>query len=176
MKTETTGFGFEILVTYLLPGILATGAVVIAHGIGAEGANKILIWSKDAQLLASILLITSFALFGALIASLQAVLETCILDKITPKIMGKAKDKYFEEWDYYIKNLPKNSYVSRVVLFFQFETRLGLASFILGLTLFKLSCVHAIIFILLGIFFYIIGVFHHKELAEFRETFCEKNA
>ena len=173
MKTEVTGFGFEILVTYLLPGILATAAVAIAHGITIEEVDSILTWAKDAQLLASVILITSFALFGALIASLQAVLETWILDKLTPKIMGKDKNKYYEEWDYYIQNLPKNSYISRVVLFFQFETRLGLASIILGLTLFKLSCVHAIIFILLGIFFYIIGVFHHKELAEFRETFCE---
>ena len=85
--------------------------------------------------------------------------------------MRKEHDQFDKEWDYYISNLPTNAYISRVVLFFQFETRLGLASIILGATLFSLSVLHAIILIVLGVVFYWIGVSHHKELGLIRESF-----
>lgn len=171
MKTQVTAFGFEVLVTYLLPGILATVAVLVWHGVGINEARAIFQWAQGAQFLASLLLLSLFTLFGALIASLQAVLESWLLDWLTPKLMNKDHSRFDEEWDFYINKLPNNSYISRVVLFFQFETRLGVASMILGTTLFWLSAVHAIIFIVLGVVFYMIGISHHKELALIREQY-----
>ena len=161
MKTQVSAFGFEVLVTYLLPGILATIAVLVAHGVALE----------EAQFLASFVMLSLFTLFGALIASLQAVLESWILNWLTPRLMSKEDDQFDKEWDYYISNLPTNAYISRVVLFFQFETRLGLASIILGATLFSLSVLHAVILIVTGVVFYWIGVSHHKELGLIRESF-----
>lgn len=171
MKTQVTAFGFEVLVTYLLPGILATIAVLVAHGVALDEAMAILKWAQEAQFLASFVMLSLFTLFGALIASLQAVLESWLLDRLTPKLMNKEHDQFDKEWDYYINNLPMNSYISRVVLFFQFETRLGLASIILGATLFSLSMSHAVVLMVLGVIFYWIGVSHHKELGLIRESF-----
>lgn len=176
MKTQVTAFGFEVLVTYLLPGILATIAVLVWHGIDIEGAKKLIAWAQDAQFLASFLLIASFTLLGALIASLQALLESNLLDWQTSKMLGKEQDQFNVEWGHYINNLPENSYISRVALFFQFETRIGLASLVLGFTLFKISVVHAGVFILLGLIFYWIGSLHHRELAVFRESFYNAKA
>lgn len=171
MKTQVTAFGFEVLVTYLLPGILATMAVFMWHGVGLNEAKSIIKWAQEAQFLASFVMLSLFTLFGALIASLQAMLESWILDKLTPKLMNKEHSQFDEEWDYYINNLPNNSYISRVVLFFQFETRLGLAAIILGVTLFSLSMLHAFILTIFGVVIYGIGVAHHKELGIIRESF-----
>lgn len=171
MKTQVTAFGFEVLVTYLLPGILATIAVLLAHGISVDEAKGIIHWAEKAQFLASFVMLSLFTLFGALVASLQAVLESILLDRLTPRLMKKTHSQFDEEWDYYINNLPTNSYISRVVLFFQFETRLGLASVLLGITLFSLSVLHALVLVILGLGFYWIGVSHHKELAVIRENY-----
>ena len=171
MKTQVTAFGFEVLVTYLLPGILATIAVFIWHGVGMNEARTIISWAQEAQFLASFVMLSLFTLFGALIASLQAILESRFLDRLTPWLMKKDHDKFDEEWDYYINNLPNNSYISRVVLFFQFETRLGLAAIILGVTLLGVSMLHALILTFFGVVIYGIGVAHHKELGIIREIF-----
>lgn len=174
MKTQVTEFGFEVLVTYLLPGILATLAVFAWHGVGVAEAKQILDWAQQAQFLASLLMLSLFTLFGALIASLQALLESWILDRLTPWLMNKAPGHFDREWDYFINRLPTNSYISRVVLFFQFETRLGLASLILGITLLSLSLLHGVLFIVLGFVFYLIGIGHHRELASIRESYFQE--
>jgi len=175
MKTQVTEFGFEVLVTYLLPGILVTLAVFIAHGIGEEEIKIILDWAKETQFLVSVILLALFALFGALVTSLQAVLESSFLDWLAPKLLKKEQEQLDKEWDFYVNNLPKNPYISRVVLFFQFETRLGLSALILGVALFFLSYLHAVIFLALGIFFYLIGISHHKELSKMREKYFNEN-
>jgi hypothetical protein len=176
MKTQVTAFGFEVLVTYLLPGILATMAVLVWHGIDIEGAKKLVAWAQDAQFLSSFLLLASFTLLGALVASLQALIEANFLDWLTSKMLDKEQTQFNVEWNHYINNLPENSYISRVALYFQFETRIGLASLILGLTLFKVSVVHAGVFILLGLVFYWIGSLHHRELGAFRENFFNETS
>lgn len=171
MKTQVTAFGFEVLVTFLLPGILATLAVFVWHGVDAEQAKVILGWAQDSQFLASFLLLSSFTLLGALIASIQALLESLFLDRLTSSRMKKASGQFDTEWYFFIRHLPENSYVSRVVLFFQFETRLGLAALILGISLLGLSVIHGVIFTLLGVVFYWIGSLHHTELGLLRETY-----
>ncbi|MBI5450001.1 MAG: hypothetical protein HY940_01460 [Gammaproteobacteria bacterium] len=170
MKTDPTNFGFEILVTFLLPGILGAVAAGIFHGMTESQLKEMLDWATNAQFITSFFSLAAVALLGAIIASIQAVIETCILDRITPWCMGIDKEIFNSDWNYYVDNLQrlKNPYVSRVVLFFQFETRLGLSAIILGMALLKLSCSHATLAFALGLGFYIIGMMHHKELAGFR--------
>ncbi len=169
MKTQTTSFGFEVLVTYLLPGFIAVLSALIAHGMSMDKINIILEWSTKAEIIVSLVLVSVIALFGAGIASIQALFETYIIDKCTTRKLNICSSKFDEQWQYYIKNLERNSYISRVVLFFQFETRIGLALALLGLAAFRFSWVHAVIFILIGCLFYRIGMFHHLELAEYRQ-------
>lgn len=170
MNTHTSGYGFEVLVTYLLPGIAALLAVLIAHGVDAEKAQVILNWAAAAQFLSTFIIFAGIALMGAIVASGQAILETFLLDRLTSKRLKISRKEFSSEWTEYVKALPasKNSYIARVVLFFQFETRMGLSFLVLGLFLFKLSCTHAVISLLTGIILYLIGISHHKELAEYR--------
>ncbi len=170
MKTQISNYGFEVLITYLLPGIIAVIAVAIAHGVGFEQMKALLTWATEAEFLSAFLGLASIALLGAIIATVQAIIETYILDKITPRLLGISNAVFCQEWDDYLKALPteKNSYISRVVLFFQFETRMGLALLLLGGILFKLSWAHAITAIAMGVVLYLVGIAHHRELASYR--------
>jgi hypothetical protein len=158
MKTQATSFGFEVLVTYLLPGFIAALSALIAHGMNLNQARVILEWSAKAEIISSLVMVSVIVLFGAGIASIQALLETYALDKCTTRKLNICSEKFNEQWQYYIMNLQRNSYISRVVLFFQFETRLGLSLFLLGLAAFRLSWLHGVIFILIGYLFYRIGM------------------
>lgn len=172
MKTQVTSFGFEVLLTFLLPGVLATAAVLMIHGVTPAQLAAMLKWAREAEFLAVVLLLSSIAMLGALIASLQAWLESVLLDRLTAWRLGKNTEMFQREWDNYVHRLPRNSYISRVVLFFQFETRLGLAAVILGaVTILCVSAWHGVAFIVIGSFLYWMGTGHHQELAIFREQF-----
>jgi hypothetical protein len=170
MKTQVSNYGFEVLVTYLLPGIAALAAVLIAHGVDFQKAKELLAWAADAQFLSTFLIFAGIALMGAIVASGQAILETFVLDRITSWRLNLTADEFTKEWIDYIQSLPgsKNPYISRVVLFFQFETRMGLSLLVLGGFLFMLSWSHAIAAMVTGIVLYAVGMSHHKELADYR--------
>ncbi len=175
MKTQATSFGFEVLVTYILPGFIAASSALIAHGMSLNQVRVILEWSAKSEIIASLVMVSAIALFGAGIASIQALLETYVLDKYTTRKLNICSKKFDEQWQYYIMNLQRNSYISRVVLFFQFETRLGLSLVLLGFAAFRLSWVHGVIFMLIGFLFYRIGMLHHLELAEYRQQIFNDN-
>jgi hypothetical protein len=61
-----------------------------------------------------------------------------------------------------------------VVLFFQFESRLGLALLLLGGAVFSVSRTHGCAFLLLGALVYLIGTMHHKELADIEKRFAKR--
>lgn len=166
MKTETTNFGFEVLVTFLLPGFLATLAAAIAYGISKDQLLELITWAERAQFIASFLLLAAVAIAGAIIASIQAVLETRILDNLAPCYLKISREIFDAEWNRYIYDLPckPNSYISRVVLFFQFETRLGVAAILLG----SVITWHGMFIFISGLALYCIGIMHHIELAKFR--------
>ncbi len=171
MKTEATNFGFEILVTFLLPGFLAVLAVVVAHGISKYQLLEIIAWAESAQFIASFVLLAAVALAGAIVASIQAVLETFVLDYVAPCHLKISRGVFEEEWNKYISDLSnnRNSYISRVVLFFQFETRLGVAAVLLGLaTVCRWPSWYGVFVLISGLVFYCIGTMHHIELAKFR--------
>lgn len=135
-----------------------------------EKAKALLIWAADAQFLAAFLIFAGVSLMGAVVASAQAILETFLLDCITPKLVGITRAEFQDEWNEYVKALPesRNPYISRVVLFFQFETRMGLSLVVLGMFLLKLSYAHAGVAASSGLILYAVGLLHHKELGDYR--------
>jgi hypothetical protein len=170
VKTDPLGFGFEVLITYLLPGLLATAAAAFFHGVTPSQLESLLGHAVKAEFLASFALLAVVALLGAATASAQAVIETFVLDRVAAAFVGVTKPKFDEQWSKYVADLPnkRNPYIARVVLFFQFETRMGLAMVVLAASLNTTSEQHAKLALLGGIAFYLIGAMHHYELASMR--------
>lgn len=172
MKTDPLGFGFEVLITYLLPGLVVTLSAAFFHGITAEQAKWLLTEAAKAEFLASFLLLAVVSALGAVTASVQGVIEGYGLDRLAAKRVGITEEKFEEQWSKYVKDLPnsRNPYIARVVLFFQFETRMGLAMFVLSVSLVSVSCLHAFYVFLSGLILYAIGAMHHKTLASMRNV------
>lgn len=176
MDMKVMDHGFGIFITHTLPGIILSSAALLFHGIQLDQLIYLLTHAKDAEFLATIVLITLFTIAGALVASLHGLMEAKILDVKTARSIGVSDDTYREQWDYYIDNLDefKNGYVDRLVLFFQFETRMGLAAFLLSVSLAKYSCLHAFYVLILSLFLYWMGSLHHQALAGFRKRNYER--
>lgn len=125
------GFGFEVLLTFMLPGIAVALAVLILllpQPFDVGTAKELLEIAGKAQFFSVFVFIAAITLFGAMVASVHSFIETLLLDKcITPWMAGQTPKEFQEAWDHYISILPSNRYISRVVFFFLFETRLGIA-------------------------------------------------
>src|SRR5262245_36570071 len=135
MKSEAGTFGFEVLLTFLLPGFIVAIGVLLLHAVSASELERLLKAAANAQFLTTFVLLAVVALFGVIIAAIQALVETYVLDRLTPYLAQQTKEQFDRNWQKYVIGLPNlsNRYISRVVLFFQFETRLGLALFFLSL-------------------------------------------
>jgi hypothetical protein len=173
---NTGNFTFEVLVTFVLPGFLVAVAVLLMHGVDNAGMTMLMQKAAEAQFLSVFMILAVIVLCGALVASVHAVVGTLVLDRITARRVSQTKADFDRMWMEYVEALPnlKNPYISRVVLFFQFESRLGLALLFLGAGVFSASKVHGWAFLSLGLFVYLIGAMHHKELAEHRKQICAK--
>lgn len=172
MKTAPLGFGFEILITYLLPGVVVTLSAAFFHGITVDQAKWLLAEAGKAEFLASFLLLAVVSALGAVTASVQGVIEGHLLDPLAAMRIGITKEKFDQQWSSYVKDLPngRNPYIARVVLFFQFETRMGLAMLALSISLASVSCPHAVYALVAAITLYAIGAMHHKNLASMRNV------
>ncbi len=173
---NTGNFTFEVLVTFVLPGLLVAVAILLMHGVDNAGMTLLLKQAAEAQFLSVFIILSVIVLCGAIVASVHAVVETWLLDRITAWRVDQTKDEFHRMWMEYVQELPnlKNPYISRVVLFFQFESRLGLALLFLGGALFPASRTHGCAVLLMGMLVYLISTMHHKELADHRKRFCEK--
>lgn len=178
MKTDASSIGFEALITYFVPGIVALLAVVIGHGVGLSKAQEFLEKGAEAEFLSTFLFISATAIMGAIVAAIQAVFETFFMDRLTPLLVGISRQQFEDEWLAYVRTLTneRNSYIARVVLFFQFETRLGLAFIALGACLFRLTCGHAMLALFTGIGLYLVGLLHHYELGVYRHKIFDKDS
>jgi hypothetical protein len=182
MKSEAGTFGFDVLLTFLLPGFIVTIGVLLLHAVNAAESNELLKVAGSAQFLTTFVLLAVVTLFGVMVAAFQAIAETYVLDRLTPYLASQTKIEFDNNWQNYVLNLPKfsNRYISRVVLFFQFETRLGLSLLFLGLVIWHVQPVfltgrHALASILLGVALYMIGELHHVELAKYRAGLVQAN-
>lgn len=79
------------------------------------------------------------------------------------------------DWHQYLDGLNRkgNPYVSRLVLFFQYETRLGLAGVTLAAPMMTYWPDWGRIVGVLSIFLYVAGVGHHIELAKYRRRLAD---
>ena len=162
----------ESVLTLLLPGLLMAVALVVLWSPDPVELHGVLSWVKEAELLSALFAIAAFVLLGALVASVQDALETWVLDVITPCRIGIARHEYNDHWFRYVASLPENSnpYVSRLVLFLQYETRIALAGAVLASTvLWQLSLDCGIALLALSAGLYWMGMSHHKELAILRQ-------
>lgn len=172
MKTQATDFGFDVLVTFLLPGLLIAISIGMFVDWQVGQMDKVFVWMKEAQFISAFLILGVVALLGTIVASIQALFESLVLDRLTPKLMSITEETFKDDWEKYIRDLDKyrNTYVTRVVLFFQFETRLGLSIIFFGISLCSWSAGYALLSGVVGVIFYAIGIFHHKELGEYRRS------
>ncbi len=171
MKATEEAFGLGSLLTLLLPGLLVAVALLQFADPTGEEAKALAEFANKVEFLATFLMFATFALLGAIVATLQAGLETWILDRVSAKAVGLTIDEYRAEWFGYLKSLSEqgsNPYISRLVLFFQFETRLGLAGMLVGASLCGRSTGLSFIAILVSTLMYAMGIYHHYELSEYR--------
>jgi hypothetical protein len=162
----------ESALTLLLPGLLLAVALVVIWTPSETQLQRVLAWIKEADVLAALLAFSAFGLLGALIASVQDALEALVLDAITPRRIGVARQEYNEHWFAYVATLPgrSNPYISRLVLFLQYETRIALSGAVLAwAVLQQLSIVYGLALFALSLGLYWMGMSHHKELAILRQ-------
>lgn len=186
MKALSAPFGIESLLTLLIPGlvlivsIVVSSTVLLEQPVPLEQLEAIKSWVSDAEFLAAFLVVALSALFGAVVASAQAAIETFLLDPITAKWLRRkcadyTKEAYMTDWYKYLKELNKtaNPYVSRLLLFFDFEGRLGLAGFALAVSLFAHSWLCATVVLVVALFLYVMCMLHHCELGKYRRNLVD---
>ena len=162
----------ESVLTLLLPGLLLAVALVVLWKPSEDQLQRVLSWSKEADFLSALLVFSAFGLLGAIVASAQDALEAWVLDAITPRRIGIARQEYNDHWFKYVASLPENSnpYVSRLVMFLQYETRIALAGMVLAwAVLCQISVGYGSVLFALSIGLYWMGMSHHKELAILRQ-------
>jgi hypothetical protein len=162
----------ESVLTLLLPGLLLAVALLVIWRPNDAQLERMLSWIKEADFLSALLAFSAFGLLGAIIASVQEALETWVLDAITPRRIGVARQEYNDHWFKYVDSLPANSnpYISRLVTFLQYETRLALAGMVLAwAVLHQFSIAYGIVLFALSLGLYWMGMSHHKELAILRQ-------
>jgi hypothetical protein len=171
---NTGNFTFEVLVTFVLPGFLVAIGLLLLHGVDKAQLEFLLESAGKAQFLSVFFILAIVILCGAVIASVHAVIETNLLDSLTAWRVGQSKAEFDAMWMNYVAALAdyKNPYISRVVLFFQFESRLGLALLFLGTLLLCADRTHGLILVPVGLVIYGIALMHHKELAQHRIKLC----
>ena len=162
----------ESVLTLLLPGLLLAVALVVLWTPSETQLERVLAWIKETDFLSALLAFSAFGLLGAIVASVQDALETWVLDAITPRRIGVARHEYNDHWFSYVASLPENSnpYISRLVMFLQYETRIALAGTVLAwAVLSRVSVGYGVVLFALAAGLYWMGMSHHKELAILRQ-------
>ena len=168
----------ESVLTLLLPGLLLAVALIVLWMPSEDQLQHLLAWSKEADFLSALLAFSAFGLLGAIIASAQDALETWVLDAITPRRIGVARQEYNDHWFRYIASLPENNnpYISRLVMFLQYETRIALAGSALAWAVLRqLSVGYGVALFALSVGLYWMGMSHHKELAILRQKAASRS-
>lgn len=170
MRPLEQSFGLESLLTLLLPGLLVGVGIVEMVGPTEDRIRDLLNEARSLELVASLILTGAIMLLGAVVAAVHAAIETWPLDWMTRRLLGISKEEYLDQWHNYLASVAKgrNPYISRLVLFFQFETRLGIAFVFLGLVLWGRSALLGGSTVGIGLFMYAMGAVHHYELGDFR--------
>lgn len=182
MKPVGESFGFATLITVFLPRLtLAMGVLFILQSDpGWMERQKAVLplftelkeWQQTFAALAII------SLLGSLIAAVNGLLESFIYDRITRQRLKIEMGHYNDHWHEYLYRVSKeaNSYVSRVVIWFLFESRMAVAVAVALVFAFYLIEAEdrelsvAVLFVSAFLALGFLGYHHHKELAEYRRV------
>lgn len=183
MKPIGESFGFGTLITVFLPGLaLALGIVFLFHGhpdwLQPLQTTVIDLFTAMKEWQQTFAALAIISLLGSLVASINGLLETCFYDRITTSWMDIRKDEFDRHWYEYLYQLGKqtNVYVSRIVTWFLFESRMAVA---LLFVLIMYWCAaptisQALTFwlFLSVVIFSVLAAVHHYELAMHRSHWC----
>jgi hypothetical protein len=123
-------FGFETLITVLIPGLLLTAGGALALEEWAPGDLDILVQPLKGQgFEQGVALLVVAATLGSALATMLWVFEVRILDRFTAWRLDICDEQFDREWSRYVDSLTKehNSHISRMVQAFYFELRCGVA-------------------------------------------------
>jgi hypothetical protein len=178
MKPLGESFGFGTLITVFLPGVaLAIGILVVLQsdpGWKAQQDSVLNVFSQMKEWQQTFSALAIISLLGSLIGTTNGLLESLIYDRVTPHRMGISRADFNAHWQEYLYRLSKenNSYVSRVVTWFLFESRMAVA--ILLVFVFYMvegfdreMSTAILLLVAVGALGYL-GYHHHRELAEYR--------
>jgi len=184
MKTVGETFGFGTLLTVFLPGLaFSIGILLILQsdpGWVKQQSSVLTIFKAMDEWQQTFAALAVISLLGALLAAANGVLEAYFYDKITPYRMNISADEFNRHWYEYLYRLSKesNAYISRIVTWFLFESRMAVAvAFVFFFYLVEAQdreLSHAVLFICaIGILGFL-GYHHHRELAEYRRYWSEQ--
>ena len=132
-----SNFGYETIVSVLLPGtIVLAAALLFLQAIAPTSEIAIyveMLMEKEFHFAVFVLL--SSVLFGSLLGSMMDVFEYRYLDGKSADAIRIPIDQYREEWHVYIETLPekRNSYIGKKAMNYNFELRSSVALFILAI-------------------------------------------
>jgi hypothetical protein len=133
-----TSFGFDILISLLLPGSLLLSGVALLVWHYGQSLNlykwAALAASSDAVLGGAVLLAS--AVLGGMLAAVLEVIEWKCMDRQAAKALEIGNDLYDEEWYCYVEGLNQsgNRYLSWKARFFMFQLRSGAALGLLAIS------------------------------------------
>lgn len=124
--------GYETLLTILIPGatVFTSFWILLLHNFPKSKLIAHLNYITSKEWLFGVFLLVSSAFLGQVIASFMGLVEEFILDRCRRKKMGIGKVQYEREWYRYVDSLDegsRNSWISRCVLTFYFESRMAFA-------------------------------------------------
>ena len=129
-------FGYETLISILLPGFTLLGAawLLVARFAPASMLNALFTRTATSEWQFSLFVILGSALLGSLLASVLELVEWRIFDRWTAKRLGIDPDLYDEEWYWHVETLAdrSNPYLDRKTVYFFFELRAGVAILLLS--------------------------------------------
>ena len=173
MKSVTGSLAIETILTLIAPGFLVVVAALIACPSVREDPQAIANSLEQTQILIAFTLLIACVLAGGILAVSQGFIESNCLDNRAAIRLKLSREEYDTEWRRYLVTLDgeggRNPYVSRQVLFYQFESCAGLAGTILAASLLlHVSWCWALLVGLVSVFVYFGGVSDHYALASRR--------
>lgn len=183
--------GFDRLVTFLVPGFVVSMSFwLLGSRFWPDGPLRTALSKLPGiEWQFTIYSVVTSCFFGAVLRSLQGLIEAWFLDSIARKALGLGAAEYDEEWDRYIDHLEhaENSYISDLAISYYFDSRAALAMLcITAAYAAAVECASSVLMLLMLGLSGLLGLLAqrtHFALAERRHrnfnhgvpvTFCEK--
>jgi hypothetical protein len=169
--------GFNRLIDVLLPGFLAAVAVwLLADRFLSDGpVRRALHQLLESEWRFAFAALLASALMGSLLRSLLGLIEAIWIDPRSARKLSIPTAEFDEEWDGYVDSLDstQNPYISNLALAFFFESRGGVATIALGLSVGVWMATSAgwmagVTISIAGLAMFLAALRTHRALAEYR--------